>query len=138
MLYAGSTFEVALLETMYHHARFMTQTNEPAGWTSQFRELALDIAGAFHDLRGQDPAYAEALNPNDYGASQALGAQLHASGANGIVYPSCRYPDGECAGLFYPDLAAHPVQGRHLDYHWDGERVDLYRVAGSGEVYRVL
>ncbi|HNP66154.1 MAG TPA: hypothetical protein PKH39_19665, partial [Woeseiaceae bacterium] len=46
--------------------------------------------------------------------------------------------DGDCAGLFYPDLAQAPVQGRHLDYHWDGERVDLVRDATDGTVYRVV
>ncbi|MEA2810186.1 MAG: hypothetical protein QOJ17_4327, partial [Rhodospirillaceae bacterium] len=35
-------------------------------------------------------------------------------------------------------LAKNPVQGRHLDYHWNGERVDLYRDAGSGQVYRIV
>jgi hypothetical protein len=30
------------------------------------------------------------------------------------------------------------VQGRHLDYHWNGRRVDLYRDAGSGQVYRIV
>jgi len=29
--------------------------------------------------------------------------------------------------LFYPDRAANPIQGRHLDYHWNGSRVDFYR-----------
>jgi hypothetical protein len=40
-------------------------------------------------------------------------------------------------GLFYPDLAANPVQGRHLDYHWDGARVDLIREPATGKVFRV-
>ena len=40
-------------------------------------------------------------------------------------------------GLFYPDLARDPVQGRHLDYHWDGTQVDLVRVAGENTVYRL-
>jgi hypothetical protein len=44
---------------------------------------------------------------------------------------------GECAGLFYPDLVRNVRQGRHLDYHWDGARVDLYREPGRGEVFRV-
>jgi hypothetical protein len=36
-----------------------------------------------------------------------------------------------------PDCAGNVIQGRHLDYHWNGDRVDLYRDAGSGEIYRV-
>ena len=138
VLYAGARFEIALLETAYHHGRFMARTREPAGWTSQFREIILEAAGELHDLRGGDPAYAESLDPEDYTAGQALGARLRAAGAEGVVYPSVRCEEGDCIGLFYPDLAAHPVQGRHLDYHWDGARVDLYRDASSGQVYRIM
>ena len=137
VLYAGDRFEVALFETIHHHQRFMARTREPAGWTSQFRELVLDVAATLHDLRG-NAAYAAALDPDDYAVSQPLGAQLRIAGSDGVVYPSVRSPGGDCAGLFYPDLAANPVQGRHLDYHWDGARVDLYRDAGAAKVFRIV
>ena len=52
VLYAGDSFEVALAETIFHHGRFMAATNEPAGWTSQFRELVLTVDARLHDLRG--------------------------------------------------------------------------------------
>lgn len=58
--------------------------------------------------------------------------------SDGLVYPSIRHQGGECVRLFYPDGAANPVQGRHLDYHWDGTRVDLVRDTGTGEVFRVV
>ena len=138
VLYAGKTFEVALLETMYHHARFMMQTKQAPGWTSQFREIILDIDASLHDLRGDHPQYAQALDPDSYTASQLVAASLRNAGSDGIVYPSVRSAGGECAGLFYPDLATRPVQGRHLDYHWDGTRVDLYRLPASGEVFRII
>lgn len=48
-----------------------------------------------------------------------------------------RAAGGDCVGLFHPDRASGPTQGRHLDYHWDGERVDLYREIGTGAVYRI-
>lgn len=57
--------------------------------------------------------------------------------SEGLIYPSVRNGGGECVGLFYPDLASDPRQGRHLDYHWDGARVDLFREPGSGTVYRI-
>jgi hypothetical protein len=41
VLYVGREFQTALLETAHHHARFMANTNEPAGWTSQFRQILL-------------------------------------------------------------------------------------------------
>ena len=138
VLYAGDRFEVALLETIHHHQNFMAHTGEPAGWTSQFREIVLDVDARLHDLRGGDPSFAAALDPDSYAASQQLGASLRAAGSDGVVYPSVRAPGGECAGLFYPDLAANPVQGRHLDYHWDGARVDLYRDAGAAKVFRIV
>lgn len=138
VLYAGDSARVALIETMHHHGRFMARTGEAPGWTSQFRELFLDISALLHDLRASAETYAAELDPEDYTAGQALGAELRAGGSDGVVFPSVRCAGGDCVGLFFPDLAANPVQGRHLDYHWNGERVDLYRDAGSGEVFRIV
>ena len=72
VLYVAEVFETALFETIYHHARFMTRTNEAPGWTSQFRELVLDIDAPLHDLRGGNPAFAPALDPDSYARSQPL------------------------------------------------------------------
>lgn len=136
VLYAAREFETALFETMHHHARFMSDTGQAAGWTSQFRELVMDVTATLADgrvLPKSDPV----LSPDDYSAGQALASELRMLGADGIVYPSVRNPGGECAGLFYPDLASPPVQGRHLDYHWSGSRVDFYRDRGAGKVFEV-
>jgi hypothetical protein len=135
VLYVADRFETALFETFFHHAAFMAATAQKPGWTSQFREIVLDVAGLLSDLRGRpdDPA----LAPDHYAAGQALGAQLRAGGAEGIVYPSVRLAGGECVALFYPDLAGNPRQGRHLDYHWNGERVDYYRDAATRQVFAI-
>ena len=97
----------------------------------------LGVAATAHDLRGGDGAFAEVLIPDDYAASQALGAVLRAHSSDAIAYPSRRDRAGQCAALFYPDLGSNPVQGRHLDYHWNGARVDFYREVGGGDVYRI-
>ena len=138
VLYVGRTYETALFETIHHHARFMARTGEAPGWTSQFREIVLDIEAGLHDLRDKPYAGNPVLDPDSYEASQRLGQRLRAEGSDGVVYPSIRHAKGECAALFYPDCASGPVQGRHLDYHWDGERVDLVRDAGTGAVFRVV
>ena len=138
VLYVGNAFETALFETIHHHERFMRRTVEEAGWTSQFREIALSVHADLHDLRGPKEQAHPALDPDSYQASRQLAKCLKDAGSDGVVYPSIRHPGGECVGLFYPDCASAPVQGRHLDYHWDGERVDLVRDAGSGEVFRVV
>lgn len=138
VLYAGNSFEVALLETVHHHATFMARTREAPGWTSQFREIVLTIDASLHDVRGGHPDHVAALDPDSYASSQAVAAALRGAGSDGIVYPSVRSEGGQCAGLFYPDLAKDAVQGRHLDYHWDGVRVDLCRTPGDGEVFRIV
>lgn len=137
VFYAGKTFEVALFETMHHHAVFMAATAQAPGWTSQFREIVLDVDASLHDVRTLG-ATSPILAANDYTAAQALGLELRALGSDGIVYPSVRQPGGECVGLFYPDRASLPIQGRHLDYHWDGAGVDLYRDVGAKQVFRVI
>lgn len=138
VLYIARAFKTALFETIYHHARFMARTAQAPGWTSQFREIMLSVASDLIDLRGAGAAVEPVLDADDYASAQRLGARLRAQGSNGIVYPSVRQPGGECVGLFYPDCASDPVQGRHLDYHWDGARVDLVRNAGTGAVFRVV
>lgn len=138
VLYAGNVFETALFETIHHHARFMARTAETPGWTSQFREIILPVRADLRDLRGAWEPPHPVLDPDSYEASQGLAMALKADGADGLVYPSVRHTGGECVALFYPDCASEPVQGRHLDYHWDGERVDHVRDAGSGAVFRVV
>lgn len=138
VLYAAKTFETALFETIHHHARFMGRTAQLPGWTSQFREIILNVSADLHDLRQAEPAIDPVLDRDSYDASQHLAVGLKARGSNGLVYPSVRHSGGDCVGLFYPDCASGPVQGRHLDYHWDGTRVDLVRDAGTGAVFRVV
>ena len=78
-----------------------------------------------------------ALDPDDYHAGQVLGAKLQGAASEGLVYPSVRFAEGECVALFYPDLASNLRQGRHLDYHWDGARVDYVRDAGTRKVWAI-
>ena len=136
VLYVARNYHTALFETIHHHARFMAMTGEPAGWTSQFREIILTVRADLHDLRGAENN--PCLDPINYGTAQQVAASLRHMGSDGIVYPSVRQTGGECVALFYPDGASNPVQGRHLDYHWDGQRVDLVRDAGNGAVFRVV
>lgn len=136
VLYIASDFETAVAETIHHHGRFMAATDQAPGWTSQFRELGIEVDAELADVRVLETD-TPVLDPDDYSAAQAFAAAHRTVSGQGVVYPSVR-GDGECVGLFYPDLARAPRQGRHLDYHWDGARVDLVRDAGSGEVFRVV
>lgn len=128
---AGSTEEVAIREVAYHHGVAMASSGEAPGWTSQFRVLInrLDL-----DLRDARP-HAEYHDPDDYRPSQALGQRLRETGSNGILYRSVRCPGGECVAVFWPDLMEIPVQADHLDYHWDGGKVDRVRNCTSNEIF---
>ncbi len=128
---AGDSEEVALREVAYHHARFMAATDEPEGWTAQFRMLLGEVDAALHDVSG----YPEMLDPDDYTAPQALAAELRAAGSNGVLYPSVRAPGGLCIGIFWPDVIAIPLQGDHYEMHWDGARIDRVRNASQARIY---
>lgn len=134
--YAGDRFEVALFETVYHHGRFMAATAQPPGWTSEFRELVGAIDARLHDLRS-DPRFAVCLDPDDYAPAQELARRLRAGGSDGLVYPSVRYPHGDCLAAFWPDVVSIPTQGRHLAYHWDGSRVDQVKDLATRDLFAV-
>lgn len=136
VLYAAHEFETALSETIHHHEELMAATAQAEGWAAQFRELVFDIAADLSDCRGLAEDH-PILSPVDYAESQKVATDLRTSGSDGIIYPSVRNPGGTCAALFYPDLGSMPVQGRHVDYHWNGTRVDYYRDAGTREVFEV-
>jgi hypothetical protein len=89
--YAGDRFEVALMETIFHHERFMRRTNE-APADSQFRELKARVGGKLRDLRKGGSA--QYLAPDDYSASQAVAKGFRDSEEDGIIYPSVRWPKG--------------------------------------------
>ena len=128
--YAGDRFEVALAETVFNFERFMAATDEEPAM-ADYRELIGSIDAEMHNLRNA-VAYAFALDVGDYSEAQALARALRRNhDSNGIVYPSVRYPGGEAIAAFWPDVAGIPVQGRHLCYRWDGNRVDAWLIYGE-------
>ena len=133
LYYAGDRTEVAIAETIHHHARFMRATKEDPGWTSQFRELVGTIDADLDDATGR----ADLLHPNEYDASQTFGAERRAAGSNGIIWPSIRYPDGQCIAVFWPDVIPIPIQGAHYAYHWNGGAVDYVKRLHDGVIWRV-
>lgn len=124
--YSGDVFEVALMETTHHFARFMRATDEPAA-DRQHRELVTRIRAELYVI---DEGIC--LDPDNWTPGQAFGREIFERGGNGILYPSVRYPQGRACALFYPDQIVLPVvQGRTLDYHWDGAEMTRYFVIGE-------
>lgn len=119
VLYMSHEFETAVEETVYHREQFLAATKEsPIDLT--MRSYVSGVHGMLHDIRG---GFKAEHDPASYAASRKLGARLRKEGSNGIVYDSVRKAGGECAALFYPDLAKPGVQGKHLIYRWDGKNI---------------
>ncbi|GHC60221.1 hypothetical protein GCM10010136_00110 [Limoniibacter endophyticus] len=131
--YAADREEVAVAETIHHHASFMRATAERPGWTADFRVLIGSVDLDLDDVS----AVSGARNPVDYSVSQKLGAALRDGGSDGLVWESVRMEGGQCIGIFWPDLIPIPTQGRHYSYHWNGSRVDYVRQHDTGIVLSV-
>ena len=119
--YCALTEATAIAETLYHAERFMGESNEPPMMLQQ-RVYLSDLMGQLIDLRGHRDAE-PLLTPDSWSAGQALGRNAWEQQADGIVYPSVRDPDGECAAVLSPPVLSATRQGRHLGYDWDGQRI---------------
>ena len=135
--YAANRFETAVAETAFHKGVFFSSTKEKPGWLAQMRELVGAVDHEFHDLR-RTQTFKECLDPESYDASQKLARALRSEGANGVVFQSVRDEEGEAIAAFWPDVVGLPKQGRHLAYHFDGEKVDLVRDEANGDVWRLI
>lgn len=133
LYYAGDSTEVAIAETIHHHTATMLATEEPAGWTSRFRELVGSVDAELDDVSGM----VDLLHPDDYTASQRFGAERRAAGTNGMFWPSLRYEGGNCIAVFWPDVVSIPKQGAHFSYHWSGSEVDYVKRLDTGEIMSV-
>ena len=119
--YAADRRKTAIAEIAHHYEIFMRNTGETTNWTI-FQELIGSIDKDLDDV-SKIPKF---LDPNNYDSSQAFGKKRHAAGSNGIVYPSVRYPGGQCIALFWPDLVSIPKLGARIAFHWDGASVSAW------------
>jgi hypothetical protein len=124
--YVADRLETAIAETIYHFARFARDANDPPR-REDMRVLVGAIASAFHDVGTLPTTERNAvLDPESYDASRSLARTLRVAGSNGLVYPSVRDTAGRYIAAFWPDVVGIPLQERHLQYEWDGEKVTRY------------
>ncbi|WP_237154868.1 RES family NAD+ phosphorylase [Oryzibacter oryziterrae] len=124
--YAAADFETALRETVFHFEAFARDSGDPIR-DEDMRVLVGTVANAFEDATSlTDAEQAAILAPDSYGASQAYARKLREAGSNGILYPSVRNAGGLCVAAFKPIAVGIPTQERHIQYHWDGQRVTRY------------
>ncbi|WP_434986919.1 RES family NAD+ phosphorylase [Vreelandella zhaodongensis] len=116
--YCALTEATAIAETRFHAEQFMRESNEPP-MVLQQRVYLSDLNGQLLDLRGHTDS-AALLSPGDWTAGQAFGRNAWQAQEDGIIYPSVRDPEGECAAVLRPPVLSPTRQGRHLGYDWDG------------------
>lgn len=126
VFYAARERATAVAETRHHHARFLSDTGQPA-MHLPMRLYHVAVDARLFDLRPVGSVSPAVYDPADYSAAQALGQRLKAADASGVVYRSVRREGGHCVGLFKPRAASRCLHAAYLLYAWDGQRfTDVY------------
>lgn len=120
--YAAFAVQTSLAEVSYHMRRELDRVQDYRA-VVDYAEIWASFAGAFVDLRGQEPRPA-CLDPDPtigYPAGNALAAETMALGHNGIVYPSVRHAGGTCLVALWPHAVQSVAQGAIWRLAWSGE-----------------
>lgn len=132
--YAARTLDTALAEIAFHRTKELLEVRVTES-VVQMRLFQSDFTGEVHDAR---PAILEnepIHDPKSYSASQTLGAELLADGANGIIYRSVRHPGGECLACFRPKMVENVRAGQFYEFRWEGfptPKIRPIRASGAG------
>jgi hypothetical protein len=124
--YAAFALETAHAQCVHHRTAELGEVRV-LETRVEMRQYLADFDAEFHDVSGDDPAFAALHDPNSYEAAQALGRELFAAGSNGIIYRSVRHPGGLCLACFRPALVRCVRQAAHFEYRWDGRRDPIIR-----------
>ena len=120
--YAAASLATAIRETVFHRER-MLRASKAVPDRLDMRALVGRIDGAMIDLERAGEAARPLLDPDSYGASQAVAREVRGRNGDGFVYPSVRDPAGRCVAALRPRVVGIPAQERHLQYRWDGRRI---------------
>lgn len=125
--YAASSLETAIRKTCFHRERFYGASHEKPCSISM-REYIARLTKPLIDIHPEE--YKALLNPDpaSYGKNQAFGKKIRDENHWGLLYPSVRNTEGLCVAVLRPPALTLPVQGCHLEYIWDGEKIsEVYR-----------
>ena len=127
VLYVAKEFETALKETLHHFENFCRDSNDPPR-KEDFRVLIFQVDAKMVDVSKLLPKdQNKILDADDYSAARLLGQKIKSQNENGVLFKSVRHENGKCLGIFRPPCITLPVvQERHIQYHWNGKRVDRY------------
>jgi len=124
VFYAGLEEVTALREVAYHRAQFLAKTDQAPMFLDEAL-LTARIEGSFTDIRGARDSHPHlyAKDTAQYAPAQAWAAGLRATGTDGILYGSVRWPEGSCAAVFHPKVVRNCRMAKVLRFWWDGGKV---------------
>jgi hypothetical protein len=123
--YAGFDMQTSQIEIAFHRTAELKEIDWQAEEASPYIDYLADFRHDFHDIRGES-GFRDCLDPNSYGASQALGLRLLNSGSAGIVFPSVRHKGGVCIGCFRPPLVLNVREGPMVTFTFrNAEMMDV-------------
>ncbi len=122
VLYLAESMATAIAEVRYHQQRYLSRVEGLRYDRLVFRGLVCAFSDTLLDLTTLPPGHA-IYAPQDYTASQALGASTRTRGIRGLAYHSVRKSEATCWALFTPRGVKSIVQSAHYEMIWDGERV---------------
>jgi len=123
--YAARDLETAVRESAHHRQIFLGRTKEVPGEIDMRCYLAT-LNADLVDICGLQIVRPELYDRESYARSQPFARELRAQGAMGIAWDSVRNPGGDCAAAFKPRALQPAIQGPHLSFVWDGERIAHY------------
>jgi hypothetical protein len=127
ILYAGLSFETAIAEVKAQREFFMRQTYQNKPQRLDMRVIVINLSGALHDLRKW-----EGICKNDIKQTRELSRVLREQDSYGIIFESEHHPQGECVGIFRPNILSNARQERHFSFIWDGSSItDTFELSQS-------
>lgn len=123
----------ARAETCWHALRQANDLIDPpeTAFVRYRAVYTVRAQGLFADLRGKEEGFPELVG-DDYAPTQPIGKYAAHQGLAGLLYPSARWPDGECLAAFRADPLSQAVLSYYLTYRIDRERqtVTIERTPG--------
>jgi RES domain-containing protein len=121
--YAGREIETSLYEVAFHKQQFLRDMGPVPPRSYDYQDFEADFLGIYCELTEYERQTCLQSDPipQCYGPGQALAQTLLAEGKAGLVYPSVRYPAGDCLACFRPALVLNPRRGSQYQIRMGSE-----------------
>ena len=117
-----------------HHLRREAINMRVASLTLQYRTYVAQLAGEYHDIRGQRVALASLYSPDSYTESQAFGERIRSAGGDVILYDSARHRGGTNVVAFKP----RNVRDVMMSTHYRVSAIRPAQLQGVSSVWRAV